>query len=226
MVTNLTTLAEVSVPKKTQTYTPVSHMELITCVKEQVDKAGLKIKDEQYFENRGGRQMFGSIIIDGGNKEQDLNIGFRNSYDKSMQLGFVAGARVIVCSNMMFSGEFKSLHMHQGEIAAELDKLAETAVKSLSAQFKQIQSDTKKLKAKKIDQAIINELIGGLFLEQELISVTQLKLIREELKEQKLFGAETVWDIYNHTTEALKTSPVTKIVNDHLKAHEYYMSKC
>lgn len=225
MVTSKTTLAEVKVPRKTETYTPVSHMELVNALLEQIDKAGLKIKDEKYSLNRQGMQMFGNFTIEAGNAEQDINIGFRNSYDKSMQLGFVAGSRVIVCSNLMFSGEFKSVHMHKGEIAAELGKVAEDAVNSLSANFKSILADTKKLKAKKVDQALINELIGNLFLEQELISVTQLGIIRDEIKAQKLFKADTVWDIYNHTTEALKKSPVRKVINDHLAAHNLFMSR-
>jgi len=225
MVTTLTALAETKVPKKTETYTPVSHMELVNALLEQIDKAGLKIKDQRFSANRQGQQMFGNLTIDAGHAEQDINIGFRNSYDKSMQLGFVAGSRVIVCSNLMFSGEFKSVHMHKGEIAAELHKVAEEAVKSLSANFKTILADSKKLKAKKIDQTVINELIGNLFLEQELISVTQLGIIKQELKTSQNFGSESLWDLYNHTTEALKKSPVNKVINDHLSTHQLFMSR-
>jgi hypothetical protein len=226
MTTTLELLNAVPVPKKTETYTPVSHAELVNAIMEEIEKAGLKVKDQRYSCNRGGLQMFGNLTLVTDHAEQEMNIGFRNSYDKSMQLGIVTGSRVIVCSNLMFSGETQSVHMHKGEIASEIHKVAADSVAIVAANFKKILADSKKLKSKKIDQAVINELIGGLFLEQELISVTQLGLIRSELKESKNFGSETLWDLYNHTTEALKATPVRTLIDSHLTAHNYFMARC
>lgn len=218
-------LLQVTIPKETKTYVPVSHESMINLVREELDKRSIKIKDERFSANRGGLQMFGQFTLEGGNKEQDLNLGFRNSYDKSMQLGFVAGSRVIVCSNMMFSGDFKSAHMHNAGIKDELQKIVVQTVDSLEINFKQIQKDSKKLKSVKVDRYKIAEILGDLFLNEEILTTTQLQIIKSELKLQENFKAETMWDIYNHTTEALKKSPVTRLIDDHVKAHEYYMAK-
>lgn len=217
-------LIKVAVPKQTKTYVPVSHESLITLVREQLDKKSLKIKDESFSMNRGGKQMFGNFTIEGGNDEQDLNLGFRNSYDKSMQLGLVAGSRVIVCSNMMFSGDFKSVHMHKEGIKEELEKIVAASIGSLGKNFKQIQKDSKKLKSVKVDKNKIAEILGTMFLHESMITTTQLAIIKEELELQTNFKDETMWDIYNHTTEALKKSPVNQLVDDHIKAHEFFMS--
>jgi hypothetical protein len=225
MTSTLEFLTTVPVPKKTETYTPVSHTDLVNALLEQIDKAGLKVKDQTFAQNRQGRQMFGCFTLATENSEQEMNIGFRNSYDKSMQLGFVTGSRVIVCSNLVFSGEAKMVHMHKGEIAAEIGKVAADAVASIASTFKSILADTKKMKAKKVDQNLINELIGGLYLQEELITVTQLGLIKSELKEQRNFGGETIWDLYNHTTEALKTTPVQGLIDSHLRAHNYFLAR-
>jgi len=217
-------LKQVTVPKETKTYVPVSHGSIIDLVSEELDKRKLKITSETYSANRGGQQMFGNFTIAGGNKEQDMNIGFRNSYDKSMQIGMVAGSRVIVCSNMMFSGDFKSVHMHNAGIKDELEKIVTLTVDSLEVNFKQIQKDTKKLKSVKVNKSKIAEVLGTMFLHEDIITTTQLSIIKNELVFQENFKDETMWDIYNHTTESLKKSPVTRLVNDHIKAHEFFMA--
>jgi hypothetical protein len=218
-------LLKVSVPSETKTYVPVSHESMINLVKEELDKRAIKIKEEHYSANRGGQQMFGQFTIEGGNNEQDYSLGFRNSYDKTMQLGFVAGSRVIVCSNMMFSGDFKAAHMHNASIKNELEKIVIQTVDSLEVNFKKIQEDSQKLKTVKVDRYKIAEVLGDLFLNEEIITTTQLQIIKGELKLQENFKDETMWDIYNHTTEALKKSPVTRLIDDHVRAHEYYMAK-
>ncbi len=226
MFTTIEELASVPTPKATKTYTPVSHVDLVNSILEQIDKAGLTVKDSRYSQNRGGKQMFGNLTIGANHTEQDMNLGFRNSYDKTLQIGLVAGSRVIVCSNLMFRGEYKALHMHQGNIAKELDKVAGEAVASLENNFKMILKESDKFKAAKIDKATIAELVGGMFLHEELIRTEQLNIIKNELEMKKLFSDETIWDLYNHTTEALKKSPVNRVINDHLKVHDFFLSKC
>ncbi len=214
------------VPAKTKTYSPISHGSLISAIGEQIDKAGLTIKAEHYSHNRAGKQMFGNFVISAGDAEQDMNIGFRNSYDKSMQVGMVAGSRVIVCSNMMFAGDFKKMGMHYGNIAEEIDTMAREAVEMLELNFNKIKHDSQRLKEVQVDKRIIAEVLGDLFFNEQLLTTTQLSIIRDELKLKENFSDETMWDIYNHTTEALKKSPVVSIVDHHIMAHEYYMARC
>lgn len=218
-------LFAVPVPVQTKTYVPISHQSLIDAVAEKLDKAGLVIKDERFSQNRSGQQMFGNFIIGANDAEMDMNIGFRNSYDKSMQVGIVAGSRVIVCSNLMFKGDFKKMAMHYGNVAQEIDAMVQEAVNTLEKQFKLIKKDANKLKKVKIDESVIAHVLGEMFYQEDLITTTQLKVIKDELQLLTNFGKETMWDIYNHTTEALKKSPVASIINDHIKAHEFYMAK-
>ena len=170
--------------------------------------------------------MFGNLTISADHAEQDMNIGFRNSYDKTIQLGRVSGSRVIVCSNLMFAGDFKSVHMHRGDISKELDKVVADSVQRLEQIFKKNLKDSEKLKGKKMTKLDIAEMLGEMFLYEELIRTEQLNIIKSELKDKRLFSDETVWDLYNHTTEALKKAPVSRVIDDHLKVHDFYLSKC
>ena len=214
------------VPASTRTYAPVSHGALIEAVKEELDKRGLIMKDERYQHNRSGQQMFGHMTIGGGNGEQDLALGFRNSYDKSLLLGAAAGARVIVCSNLMFAGDFKVQKMHTpAHLAAGIQQLMREAIDSLEAQFKRIQLDTEKLKQVEVNPRLIHEILGELFYSESVVNEAQLRIIRGELREQTNFGDGTLWDIYNHTTEALKTTPSGLVIARHIDAHQFYMQR-
>jgi hypothetical protein len=182
------------------------------------------MKDERYQHNRSGQQMFGHMTIGGGNGEQDLALGFRNSYDKSLLLGAAAGARVIVCSNLMFAGDFKVQKMHTpAHLSAGIQSLMREVVDTLEAQFKRIQLDTDKLKQVEINPKVIHEILGELFYSESVVNEAQLRIIRGELREQTNFGAGTMWDLYNHTTKALKTTPSGLVIGRHIDAHQFYM---
>jgi hypothetical protein len=214
------------VPASTRTYAPVSHADLIEAVKEELDKRGLVLKDERYQHNRSGQQLFGHMTVGGGNGEQDLALGFRNSYDKSLLLGAAAGARVIVCSNLMFAGDFKVQKMHTpSHLSAGIQSLMREVVDSLEAQFKRIQLDTEKLKQVEVNPRLIHEILGELFYSESVVNEAQLRIIRGELREQTNFGDGTLWDIYNHTTEALKTTPSGLVIGRHIEAHQFYMQR-
>ncbi|WP_375418126.1 DUF932 domain-containing protein [uncultured Hymenobacter sp.] len=213
------------VPASTKTYSPLSHLDLINSVKEQLDKRGLVVKDERYSENRKGQQMFGHVTVQGLNGEQDMCLGFRNSYDKSMQVGVVGGSRVIVCSNMMFAGDFKALQMHQGNVVQELNTMLGKAADRLEDHYRKLQADSDRLKQVEVNPRLIHEILGELFYSESVVSEAQLRIIRGELREQTNFGNGTLWDIYNHTTEALKTTPSGLIIGRHIEAHQFYLAR-
>jgi hypothetical protein len=152
-------------------------------------------------------------------------LGFRNSYDKSMQVGVVGGSRVIVCSNMMFAGDFKALAMHNGNLVQELNTMLGKAADRLEEHYRKLQLDSEKMKQVEVNPRIIHEILGELFYSESVVSEAQLRIIRGELREQTNFGDGSLWDIYNHTTEALKTTPSGLIIGRHIEAHQFYMQR-
>jgi hypothetical protein len=217
-------LFSVPVPHATATYSPLSHADLVNSVLESLDKKGYQLKDERYSVARSGQQMFGSMVISADNAEQDMQIGFRNSYDKSLQVGLVSGSRVIVCSNLMIAGDIKTMMMHKGDVVQEVGKAVESVVGGLEKKFKLMLKDTAKLKDVKVDPTITAHILGELFFQESLVTSTQLQVIKNELNELRDFGKDNLWDIYNHTTEALKKCPAGEIIPAHLKVHDFYMA--
>jgi hypothetical protein len=216
----------VDVPNSTSSYVAISHGELVDLVKENIDKSGLIIKDEKIKTAKFGQQLFGTITVGANNVEQDMTIGFRNSYDKSITVGIVAGNRVIVCENLMFKGDFKVMRKHTGHVKSELEFLVANGVNTMNQQFVSIIADTEKMKQVQMTKRATAELIGRMYIEEKLITSTQLNIIADQLTNSKHFKDDSLWSLYNHTTEALKTAHPVTIINDHIKIHDFYKQLC
>lgn len=125
-------------PEATNTYQPVGHGELIDLAKEVVDyRLGYKIRSEQYGLNKDGMQLFFAITYDTGTDTNgtstEQNSGFtiagRNSYDKSLSVGFVGGSRVFVCDNLALTGSsFKVIRKHTKGVLQDVRELCDSAI--------------------------------------------------------------------------------------------------
>ena len=139
-------LIKTAIPQMTETYMPVPNKVLIEDLYEKLDKKNMKIVSERYDHNREMTQMFGVVTVDYGDEEQRMSIGFRNSYDKSLAVGFVAGSSVIVCSNLCFAGEIKMLRKHTQGVFKDLSQLMDSVIEYAEVDFEQVQKDTKLFK--------------------------------------------------------------------------------
>ena len=100
-------LDTISLPRRTRSYRPVSHRELIKMTEDVAGGFGLQISNPQIGVARGGQQMFSVYEVAGQDhcdNKVALMLGLRNSYDKSMAAGVCFGSKVFVCSNLCFSG--------------------------------------------------------------------------------------------------------------------------
>jgi hypothetical protein len=213
------------VPQQTKSYVPVSHLELIEFVKERLDKANLKICHEKYEGNKQGNQLFGAISVTAPSDSTELrmSIGFRNSYDKSMPVGFVAGAQVIVCSNLMFSGDVVQTRKHTANINRDLGDTLEVAMQKIESTFNQIEEDTILFKGRELSMERAHQAFGELLLNGKGIVSTNQVLAAAQLFNEPIhgFGNETVWGFYNAFTEALKSSHPYHAAKQYLNLHEY-----
>ena len=121
----------------TRTWRPVSHKEICERLTIAVREAQFEIREKKYALSNDGLRMFGVWELnhlDGGSMA--YAIGIRNSMDKSMALGLVAGTKVLVCDNLAFSGEYIRLRRHTKGITAELNNLCRQAVDHLRNELK------------------------------------------------------------------------------------------
>ncbi len=71
------------------------------------------------------------------------------------------------------------------------------------------------------------ELIGRMMLEEQFITSTQLNIISRELKAPTHdYGAkDSVWELYNYTTFAMKESHPANWMESHIKAHRFFVGE-
>ena len=100
-------------PSFTRTWHPISHKRLINALDSSAMKASMLPLSREYSLNATGTKMFGVWQLTGSRSgQQDWAIGIRNSIDKSMTVGLVAGIKVFVCDNLVFSGDVVLLRKH------------------------------------------------------------------------------------------------------------------
>jgi hypothetical protein len=100
-------LALIPTPEATDTFKPIPHHTLVHSLIETLSFRHINVVSDEYVTDSDGARMFGLLQLDATFLDVRFSIGIRNAYDKSMRLGIVAGYNVTVCSNMMFTGEFK-----------------------------------------------------------------------------------------------------------------------
>lgn len=223
--TTETAIFKVKVPKTTSSYSPISNKSLVEAVLEELDKRKLKVIDKTYKMSNNEQQLFANMTIKGGDKEQNMSLGFRNSYNKTLPVGIVSGTSVIVCSNLMFKGDFKQMRKHTSGVKRDLEQMISDAVDQIERQYGLILNDSKKMKEVEVDEKIIAHLLGEMFYQEEIITGQQLHIIKNELKDLKNFDNKTIWDIMNHTTEALKVSHPADLIDDHIATHNFFLNK-
>ena len=154
-----------------------------------------------------------------------LQIGWQNSYDKTMSLKFAIGAHIFICSNGSVHGDMGSFKKaHKGEIQNFTPKAITEYIKQAGDTFQRMQSEREAMKQIEITKRTQAELIGRMLIEEEFLRVDQMSIIRAELDNPSFdYGAEgSMWELYNHTTHALKNTHPSLWMKHHQEAHRFF----
>lgn len=222
-------LLSLPVPQQTESYTPIPHSLMIEKTTDEIKKRGLVIKTKSFKIHGEGQGVIGYYGIE--SKEDDklgMMIGFRNSYDKSMAAGYVTGAQVWICKNGIISGDVKIIRKHTGKADEEVASKLMTCLDSLESVFRKIKEDADKLKSLSVSKKVMSELLGRMFIESEMITSTQLNVIKKEIAKPTFIYSEkgeTWWDFYNFVTFSLKSSAPISAFSDHSRVHSFVMNE-
>lgn len=216
------------VPIKTRTYAPVSHQQLIDLTLESIDKAGFTLDKETYSSYNDGKMANGRYTISNvADSEMQLQIGWQNSYDKTASLKFAIGTRILVCSNGCVSGDYGAFRKkHMGSVEEFAPAFIKEYISRAGESFRKMQIEREVLKQIELSKRDKAELLGRLFLEEELISTMQMNIIAKEIEAPTFdYGApDSVWELYQHTTYAMKETHPRMWISDHIKAHNFFIN--
>lgn len=216
-------------PVETRTYKPVSHQQLVELTLKSIDDAGFKLDKETYSAAKDGQIANGRYTISNvADSEMQLQIGWQNSYDKSMSLKFAIGTHIMICSNGCVSGDYGAFRKkHRGDVQ-EFTPLAITEyIKSAADVFSLMQIERERMKNIELNVRTRAELIGRMFIEDEIIQSTQLNIIKRQIEAPTHdYGAPgSLWELYQHTTYAMKEVHPSLWMKNHVDAHNFFTTE-
>lgn len=217
-------LLSVPVPERTESYSPVSHGNIINAAYEQLDRHNLVVESEFYNHSRDGRKLIGRMnIIHPDVPHIGMQLVLRNSYDKSMSVAFAGGANVWVCTNGMVRGDIQYMRKHTGEVASELNQKIISTIDRLDEHFQLLIRHSEQLKNIEMTREQYAELVGRLFIIDKVITPTQLNIVSREIDEPTFedFTDLNAWSLYNHVTYSLKESHPLTYLDQHTEFHHF-----
>lgn len=214
------------VPVQTRTYKPVSHSSLIDLTLNSIEKAGFTLDKETYSSAVDGQIANGRFSISNvADSEMQLQIGWQNSYNKQLTLKFAIGTRILVCSNGCVSGDFGAFKKkHVGEIQSFTPSAIIDYIAQAGEAFTIMQKQRESMKQIEITKRTKAELVGRMMLEEQFITSTQLNIISRELKAptHDYNAKDSLWELYNYTTFAMKETHPGLWMDSHIKAHKFF----
>lgn len=223
-------LRQVRLPAKTESYTPIPHGEMIDTIRRCMIENNLHIVNSFYKISNGGDKVIGSFHFDQDDSEFGGQIAFRNSYDKSMSAAIAVGGVVWICSNGMVVGEAILKRKHTGHADDEIFTYTQNAINDYATVHQLILNDSDEMKSIKLDKSSVARLIGEMYIEQDLMTATQLGIIKREIDFSEHFrminNESSLWDVYNWCTESYKKSHPLNYLQDHINLHTFSQKIC
>jgi hypothetical protein len=213
-------VASVRVPEETDSYVPVPYARFLDEVELHVPRFGLTITEERFALARDGDQMFGVLTCTNGVAHTDygLAIGLRNSYDRSLSVGLVAGSNVFCCDNLAFSGEVSMQRKHTTNVFRDLPDLIYRMLSQVSSMQSRIHTEIAAMK----ERALVPESADHLMVEavrRNVLPASQLPKVIDawEKPKHEEFAPRTAWSLFNAFTEVQKTRSARAQVEDGLR---------
>ena len=200
-------LAKVATPRPTETWTPISHLNLVSTVEYALRTAGLKIASQVHSLSHDGDRYFGLTEVRGTKNPEDYAwvLGLRNSHDKRFPAGIVAGASVFVCDNLSFSGEVRLSRKHTVHLQRDLPQLAMRAVGRLMECWHKQGQRIDAYKDYRLGDLVAHDLV----VRAVDVGACPNRLIPSVLQEWRKpshpeFEDRSAWSLFNGFTEVLK----------------------
>lgn len=230
------------IPWNNGTYTPISNKSIMDLMDEKLRELDLRIKSEEYHTTTSHEGLIKGVIgkyyISSSNDEFGHEIMFRNSYDKSMSFAFCSGVVTWICQNGACSGDYVYKRVHKGTFDDEnssstwydiLDNI-NTGFNNIQESYETTVFQLNQLKKFEIGPTDTYNILGELFFDKQVITITQMSIIKRELEKSvhfKHLGDKdfTAFDLYENCTESLKQSHPISMIHDFVTLHKLFEEK-
>ena len=222
-------LINATLPLETRTYKPILHEQLMDLTLNSIQVAGFQLDKELYTGTPDGQIANGRFTISNvKDNDMQLEIGWQNSYNKTLSLKFAIGGRVFICANGCVSGDMGAFKKkHRGTIQEFTPTAITDYIKEAGEVFQKMVKEKEAMKQIEITKRTKAELIGRMVLEEQIISSMQMNMIAKEIEAPTHdYGApDSMWELYNYTTFAMKGLHPMVWMSDHIKAHRFFVNE-
>lgn len=222
-------LIRAEVPQQTRTYKPITHQQLIDLTLESIQSAGFALDKETYSSTTDGQVANGKFTISNvADTEMQLQIGWQNSYNKTLSLKFAIGVHIFICQNGAVHGDMGSFRKkHMGTVQEFTPAAITEYIKQAGDTFRIMQTERESMKQIEVSKRTQAELVGRLLLEENLISTMQVNQIAAELINPTYdYGAPgSMWELYQFTTQSMRETHPRFWINDHMQAHKFFVNE-
>lgn len=200
-------LTTIDAPEATATHLPIRHADIVSQAATALAMRHINVINQEFAVSPDGMRMFGLMVTDREFDGCNYSIGLRNSNDKSMKLGMVAGYRVMVCENMAFAGDFHPLlAKHTSNFSLE-DSMA-IAIDRIHRAMENVSEQVRFMRAKQVNDQIAEKVVYDAFVPKSGIRLP--KQIMDAVHDNWYtpahpeFEDRTAWSLHNAFTSAFK----------------------
>jgi hypothetical protein len=217
-------------PNHGKRYTVIPHGYIIDQTRAELQKAGFTIDRELYKTSLDGQIAQGVYHLNYGNDpDMGLMFAWSNSYNKMMRFKCAVGAQVFICMNGVVSGDLGNYkRKHTGSALNDVTTSIAHQISQAKEYYDNLVADKEMLKQVTLSTSEAGSVVGKLFFDQEILTLTQVGLVKREIDtptHQYNAPADSAWTLYNHITLALKDSHPLTYLSDHQKLHNFFVNE-
>jgi hypothetical protein len=167
-------------------------------------------------------------ISDVADSEMQIQVGWQNSYDKSITLKWALGVHIFICSNGAISGDMGAFKKkHQGQIQSFTPKAIGEYIKTAQEVFVKMQRQREQMKQIELTKRVTAEILGRMVIENEIITTTQLNIIERELRHPTHdYGApNSLWELFQFVTYSMKEIHPSLWMDSHIEANDFFVTQ-
>lgn len=216
-------LALIPTPEATATHRPIAHIEVVKEIEQSLAFRHIQVTSEEFAVSPDGMRLFGVLKLATSFDGCNFAIGLRNSNDKSMRLGMVAGYKVMVCDNMAFAGDFRPV-MAKHTKGLSLADLVTLGVDKIQRNFSHVERQIAEWKSLTLNDTLAKAIIYDAFtlkaigVPKSLLPVVHRHYFEPQYDE---FRPDTMWSLSNAFTSAFKELKPVKQFQVTSKLHPF-----
>jgi len=186
----------------------IQHAELVTEIKQEVERRGWRVKDQKFSIARDGADMAGALQLTHVKdvpavRGATLSLGFLNSNARRKALRITVGLEITCCTNGMCTGDIllNRVHDHTVDLPIEIQRALDRY--TIAAQH--LPSTVSKLRERRLTRAEASEVLMSAG-RARLVGWTAIGRVDREYRKPtfKQHGKDTSWALLNAFTYAAR----------------------